>query len=222
MIVLVCLEPPAPGRSSRAALDLACTLAGSARLLALTVGGPAGSESLELARSCAPLTRVLHIDAPELDQVDSMTTGMVLAEAARHLEAGLVIAGERSDREGHGLVPAALAHHLKATIVSRVQTVRFAQPADGAEVTTRAGGRLCTLVCPLPLVVTTAPDRVVPMARAAGTPHAVARLPLAQIGLEASRLVPRPDLLGELAPAPPASVDELTWEEAQAALLRHR
>jgi electron transfer flavoprotein beta subunit len=222
MIVLVCLESPLPGRASRAALDLACTLAGSAQVIALTAGGPAASASLEMARACPFVTRVIHLDDPALDKLDFLTMGMVLAEAARHLEAGLVIAGERSDVEGQGLVPAALAHHLKAHLISRTQTVRISAAADTVEIKARAGGQLCTIECPLPLVLTTPPRTASAPALTAGTTSAVETLALAQLGVDASRLVPRPDLLGSLVPAPAEDLREMTFEEASAALLRHR
>ena len=165
MIVLVCLESPAPSRASRAALDLACTLAADAQVVAVSAGGSAASKSLDLARRRSPVSRVLHIEDPALDQADFLTTGMVLAEAARHLEAGLVIAGERSDHEGQGLVPAAIAHHLHAHLVSRVQSVRLAATPDTVEVTLRAGGTICTLACPMPLVLTTSPGQTSPRNR---------------------------------------------------------
>jgi electron transfer flavoprotein beta subunit len=221
VIVLVCIEPPVPGRATRAALDLACSLAAGARLLALTLGGPAASAALDLARTCAPLARVLHLEAPDLDPSDAMTTGLVLAEAARHLEAGLIIAGDRSGGEGQGLVPAAIAHHLRAPIVSRVRRVRLLDPAERVEVTARAGGRLCTLDCPLPLVLTTSSEGAAPVVPVTAEPHAAAPLSLSQIGLDASRLVRRPDLLGAMASAPATNPRQVSWAEARAALARH-
>jgi len=188
----------------------------------VSAGGSVASHSLDLARTCAPVSRVLHIEDPALDQADFLTTGMVLAEAARHLEAGLVIAGERSDHEGQGLVPASLAHHLHARLISRVQSVRLAATPDTIEVTLRASGKICTLACPVPLVLTTPPGPNVAAELPVGAPRAVDSLPLAQLGLDASRWVPRPDLLGTLVPAPGERPREMTWEEAAAALLHHR
>ena len=221
MIVLVCLESPAPGRASRAALDLACTLAGGAQVVVISAGGSASSASLALASSHASVARVLHLDEPALDKANFLTVGMVLAEAARHLGASLVIAGERSDDEGQGLVPAALAHHLKAPLISRVQAVRVSATADTVEVTTRAGGQLCSLACPLPLVLSTPPSRAVAADPAAANRGAVDTVTLAQLGVDGSRLVPRPDLLGTLVPAPAASARDMTFEQAAESLLRH-
>ena len=222
MNVLVCLESPAPGRASRAALDLACTLAGGAQVVVISAGGLASSASLTLARTHASVARVIHLDEFALDKADFLTVGMVLAEAARYLQAGLVIAGERSDDEGQGLVPAALAHHLKVPLISRVQAIRVSATADTVEVTTRAGGQLCTLACPLPLVLSTPPSRAAAADPAAANLGAVETLTLAQLGVDGSRLVPRPDLLGSLVPPPPESVRDMTFAQAAKSLLRHR
>lgn len=222
MIVLVCLESPRPGRASRAALELTCSLSGSARLIAVTAGGPKDGGSLELARSCAALSQVVHIEDGTLDHADFMTMGMVLAEAARHLVADVIVTGERSDEEGQGLVPAALAHHLRAHLLSRVLAVRPAGQVDRVEVVVRAGGQRVTVACSLPLVVSV-PAR--PADQAASLPlssREVETWSLERIRLDASRLVPRPELLGTLVPAPTEAPRKLTLEEASAALLRHR
>jgi electron transfer flavoprotein beta subunit len=221
VIVLVCLESPAPGRASRAALDLACSLAGAAQVVVLSAGGATANQSLDLVRRRVALARVVHLMDPMLDQADFFTMGMVLAEAARHLQASLVFTGERSDDEGQGLVPAALAHHLRAQRIARVQSVRLSDSPDSLEVTLRAGGRVCTLACHLPLVLTVPP--VTPSrAPADGDARPVETLLLAQLGLDPSRLVPRPDLLGALVPAPAERPETMGREEAAAALARHR
>ena len=222
MIVLLCLESPRPGRASHAALALAGSLAGNAQVVALSAGGPRDSASLGLARACPALARVIHLDDATLDQADFMTMGMVLAEAARHLGAGLVMAGERSDDEGQGLVPAALAHHLHAHLLARVRAVRLAEADDTVEVILQAGGQLCTVASPSPLVVTVPAQPGAPAVPAGSAAHDVETLTLAGIGLDASRLVPRPDLLGALVPAPGEPRREMTLAEAAAALARHR
>jgi electron transfer flavoprotein alpha/beta subunit len=222
VIVLVCLESPRPSRASRAALDLACSLCPDARLIAVTAGGPGDGDSLVLARSTAAVSRVVHIADAALDHGDFMTMGVVLAEAARHLEAGLVVTGERSDEEGQGLVPAALAHHLHAHLLARVLAVRPAQQAESVEVVLRSGGQRLTVAAPLPLVVSVPAPLVVPTAPSTGAQRESETWSLDRIGLAASRLVPRPELLGALVPAPAESPRDLTLEETAAALLRHR
>jgi electron transfer flavoprotein alpha/beta subunit len=197
VIVLVCLEPLTPSRASRAALDLALARAGSAQVAAVVAGGPAGSPALELASAAA--TRVVHLDDPALDKADFFATGMALAETARHLGAGIVLAGVHSDEEGQGLVPAAIAHHLSAPIFSRVLAMGWpAGSQDLLEVTLRAGGRVGRIATPLPVVLTAEPRTSASSARPPQTPVTVESLGLSQLGLDPSRLVPRPDLLGAL------------------------
>jgi electron transfer flavoprotein alpha/beta subunit len=206
VIVLVCLESPSPGRASRAALDLACALPAPAQVVALSAGGPSQTPSLEMACACA--ARVLHLDDPTLDKADFLTMGMVLAEAARHVEAGIVLTGEHSDDEGQGLVPAALAHHLHAPILSHVQVVTFPEgKADSVEVTVRAGGRICRIESPLPLVLSTSPTAAsLPGLNVGAVAASVETLTLAQLGLDSSRMVPRPDLLGGMVATPAESL----------------
>jgi len=220
--VLVCLEAPSAGRAARAALDLACTLATNTKVFVISAGGPATSAAIGLARQRAAVARIIHLDDPALDKADFMNLGLVLAHAARHVEANLVLAGERSDQEGQGLVPAAIAHHLKAHLISRVQAIVLSPAGDAVDVTARAGGQICKVSCPLPLVVTMSARTTTIAATNAASSAAVETIQLAQLGLDADRLVPRPDLLGALVPAPAGSVRTMTPEEASAALLSHR
>jgi electron transfer flavoprotein alpha/beta subunit len=163
---------------------------------------------------------VLHIEDPVLAGADVFTLGSVLAEAVRLLEAGLVVAGDRSDEEGQGLVPAALAHHWGAPLLSRVQAVTL--PAvDTIQVAVRSGGQLATLNCVPPLVLSISPAaelRELTM----GASRAPESLPLARLGLDASRLVPRPDLLGALVPGTAEMAATMAWDELPSALLPHR
>lgn len=221
MNILVCLETPSPGRASRAALDLACAMGPPARIIALSAGGPTAGEAIDLARTRPAVSRVLHIGTSTLDQTDFLTMGMVLAEAARHLEATLVLTGEASETEGQGLVPAALAHHLRAPLLARVQSFRPTGAPDVLEVTVRAGGLLCRLACPLPLVLSIPPDTIAPPVAQAPPQLPVEVLPLPQLGLDASRLVPRPDLLGPMISAPTGDMVQLDLAQASAALRRH-
>ena len=220
MIVVACLEAPAPSRASRTALDLAAALASQAQVIALCAGGPPGSPSLALAASCAAVSRVLHIDDPVLAGADVLTLGSVLAQAVRFLGAGLVVAGDRSEDEGQGLVPAALAHHWGVPLLSRVQAVALPE-VDTVQVTVRSGGQLATLSCVPPLVLSTPPAAAI-RELTMGASRAPEALPLAQLGLDASRLVPRPDLVGTLVPGTAELAAAMTWEEFPSALTRHR
>jgi electron transfer flavoprotein beta subunit len=191
------------------------------RVAALCVGGGAECESIGQARRCGSVERVFHLDDSSLNKADFFTLGMVLAEAAQHLCAGLVITGESSDEEGQGLVPAALAHHLRAPLVSRVQGIRALEsPPNCVEVSLRASGRLCRLQSPLPLIAS-----VPPLGLPAGTAgetelRPIETLTLEQLGIDPSRLVFRPELLGIFVPGKPVPVQGGTFDEAADILLR--
>lgn len=225
MIVLVLLESPSPGPASRAALGLASTLGDKADVVVLSAGGPPDSASFELARQTSAVRRIIHLQDSALSRPDFLTLGMVLADAARYLEAGVVVAGEHSDGEGQGMVPAALAHHLQAPLFARVQAAWLTAAKDGLlHMTVHSGGRLCQVGSPLPVVLTTPPALGAGLApgEARQLSPAVEALALAQLGLDASRLVPRPDLLGSLAPAPAQIVQRRSFDEAARILLRGR
>ncbi len=224
MIVLVCLESPSPSPASRAALRLARGMGDDAEVVVLSAGSAEKCPSLEWARQSEGVRRVVQVRGATLDTADFLTLGMVLAEAARHLEAGLVLAGDRSDGEGQGLVPAAIAHHLRAPHFARVMAAEF-PPArnDVVQATVRSGGRLCKITSPLPVVLTTSPvlssiDSWPVTER--GSSRAIETLSLAQLGLDASQMVPRPDLLGTLVPAPAENARYQSFDEVAPMLLR--
>jgi electron transfer flavoprotein beta subunit len=225
VIVLVLLESPSPSPASRAALALASSLGDKAEVVVLSAGGTPDSASFELARQTIAVCRIIHLRDPALSKQDFLTLGMVLAEAARHLEARVVVAGEHSDGEGQGMVPAALAHHLQAPLFARVQAASLTTAKDGVlRMTVRSGGRLCQVGSPLPVVLTTPPALRAGVApsEARQLSPAVEALALAQLGLDGSRLVPRPDLLGSLAQAPAALVRRKSFDEAARILLHGR
>ena len=225
MIVLVCLESPSPSAASRAALRLAGTLGDKAEIVVLSAGGAPDSASFELARQTSAVGRIVHLQDSAHKDPDFLTLGMVLAEAARHLEARVVVAGEHSDGEGQGMVPAALAHHLQAPFFARVQAAAWTPPKDGGlQLTIRSGGRLCKVASPLPVVLTTppTPDVGTPPSETKPSSAIVEALSLAQLGLDPSRLVPRPSLLGVRVPAPAGLVQRRSFDEAARMLLRRR
>jgi electron transfer flavoprotein beta subunit len=223
MIVLVCVEPQSPSQASRAALRLACNLGEKADVVVVSAGGAADSASFQLARQTGTVRRIVHLDDPTFDKADYFTLGMILAEAARHLGAHVVFTGEHSDGEGQGMVPAALAHHLRAPLFARVADVHL--PDTGDEVlrlTVRSSGRLCKVVSPLPAVLAIPPAWVAdrPQTGAGKSSPAVETLTLAQLAIDASRLVPRPDLLGTLVPKATQIVQYKSFDEAAHILLR--
>jgi electron transfer flavoprotein beta subunit len=226
VIVLVCLESPSPSLASRAALRLAGTLGDKAEIVIMSVGGPPDSASFELARQPLAVRRVVHFQNSALKEPDYLTLGIVLAEAARYLHARVIIAGEHSDMEGQGLVPAALAHHMRAPLFARVQSAALSATGNGiVQMTVQSGGRLCNLTSPLPVVLTTAPAPSMAEAptRAPGqSSPKVETLSLDQLGVDASLLVPRPGLLGALIPAPAETVQRKSFEDAARILVRGR
>lgn len=225
MIVLLCLESPSPSPASRAALCLASTLGDKAEVVVLSAGGATGSASFELARQSAAVRRIVHLQDTGLREPDFFTLGMVLAEAARHLEARVVVAGQHTDIEGQGLVPAALAHHLRAPLFARVQSATLPPSGQGVlKITVRAGGKLCTVASPLPVVLSTSEGELgsMPPREAGQSAPTVETLSLAQLGMAASLLVPRPGLLGILAPAQGHGIESKSFDESARILLRGR
>lgn len=219
MIVLTCLESPRVGDAAKAAEALSRRLAGVAQTVAVCAGGKASGEVLDWALGRRSFARVLHLQDGGLDNAGFMTLGMVLAEVARHVQANLVVAGEHSDIEGQGLVPAALAHQWNVPLVARVLSVRMSTTDPGrTELTLAAAGYRTTVDCPLPLVVTTAGPPAEDAETDAPSPaSAVEVLTLAQLALDPSRLVPRPELLGTQVAAPAAR--QLSPDEAARFLL---
>lgn len=214
MIVLVCLETPQPGRAAKAAELLARRLAAGASTIAVCAGGPSESEALTWAMGRRSFQRILHLDDASLAEADFMTVATVLSEVARHTRADVILVGECSDGEGQGLVPAALAHQLQARFIARAQDVRLTD-SGRIEVTVPAAGRLCTLACTVPVVIAATAgcddgagvDAAIPASR-------VETISLGQLGLDPSRLVPRPELLGVRVPAPPERFCPMTPEQA--------
>jgi len=195
-------------------------LTGTVERIAVVVGGTCESETLRWALDRHTFSRILHIDEAALEKADHFTLGMVLAEVARQVGAGLVIAGETGEEEGQGLVPAALAQQWHAPLVARVREIRGG--ADGElEIVVPAGGKTCTVGASLPVVIAAlarftddaAPDAAAPATR-------VEAMTLTQLGLDSSRLVPRPELLGAQASAPSSQPRQISLDEAARLLLR--
>ena len=224
MIVLVCLESQSPSLASRAALRLACALGDKAEVVVVSAGGTPDSASFELARQNTAVRRLVHLKDPTFDKADFVTLGMILAEAARHLGARVIFTGEHSDIEGQGMVPAALAHHLHAPLFARVMNVQLPATDDTAlRLTVRSGGQLCNVTSPLPAVLATPPALAVDGAQTAEAKKSspeVETLTLAELAIDASRLVPRPDLLGTLVTKATQSVQHKSFDEAAHLLLR--
>ena len=224
MIVLVCLESPRPSQASLAALRLACAMGERVQVIVISAGGETRNESCEMASRTERVRRVVHLRDQALDETDFLSMGRVLAEAARHLEARVILLGEHSDDEGEGLVPAALAHHWNAPLLACVREVQ-APSGDEApwEVTVRASGSLCKVRSTPPLVLAVPAAFAWATAQGTGGKQGlceVETLSLAQLGIDASDLVPRPDLLGAFVALKGERVENKSFDEAAQLILR--
>jgi electron transfer flavoprotein alpha/beta subunit len=195
-----------------------------AQVIVISVGGEARNESCEMASRTDRVRRVVHLRDQALDETDFLSMGRVLAEAARHLEARVILLGEHSDDEGEGLVPAALAHHWHAPLLACVREVR-APSGDEApwEVTVRTNGSLCKVKSTSPLVLAVPASFAGATAQATGGKQSmceVETLSLAQLEIDASDLVPRPDLLGAFVALKGERVENKSFDEDAQLILR--
>jgi electron transfer flavoprotein alpha/beta subunit len=118
------------------------------------------------------------------------------------------------------MVPAALAHHLRAPLFARVADVQLPETGDEVlRLTVRSGGRLCRVASPLPAVLAI-PVADGPPTKSRNLSPAVKTLTLAQLAIDASQLVPRPNLLGTFTSIPAESVQRTSLDEAAQILLR--
>jgi electron transfer flavoprotein alpha/beta subunit len=222
VIILVCVEPAGLSAASGAALQVACGAGPSVRVVVASVGSAQQFRKSATLVSPGPIERILRLQESALSDANCDTTAMLLAEIARHVQAEIVLAGEQSGAEGQGLVAAGIASHLQAPYLASVAAVAATDQPDRVRVSVRAGGCLCEVISPVP-VVGAAP----PLGRTTETPATDVTLPkvevlsLADLGVDASRLVRRPDLRGTLVSTPGQVVRNTTFEQAARVLLRH-
>lgn len=191
MKVVVCVEPAALGGAARSALALAAGLPPDVSVTALAgAPAPGGKGLLDACRRGA--RRGVEVVGPGLDGSDADALGRALAEVARGLGAELILAGIRSDREGRGIIGAAVAHHLGAAYLPGVEALAIETPGE-VVVTLRLGGWRRRLAVTLPAVVTVAPG-VVPDPTA--PPHAAAEIEVIRVEVPGPR--PPPALYGAL------------------------
>jgi electron transfer flavoprotein beta subunit len=152
MKVIVCVEAAALGEAARSALALAVNVRSKdTSIIALAVTPRASTESLTAARRLGA-DRAVQVLDPGLDDTDVEALGQSLAQAIRRLGGDLVLAGARSDGEGRGIIPAAIAHHLGAPYLSHIEDL--ALEGREARVLVRTAGRKRRLAVPLPAVLT--------------------------------------------------------------------
>lgn len=221
MIALVCIEPAGPSAAAKVALRVACNSGPNISVVTVSIG------SAQQFRKSPPLVlpgavaRVLRVQDPALADSNADTTAMLLTEVARHIKAAVVLVGEQSSTEGHGLVGAAVAHHWQAPYLAAGQALQATDRPDHVRVTVYTGGRLCEVLSPAPVVVATPP-----MGPLADTLSAEIEVPapevlsLDELSIESSRLVRRPDLRGTMISTPAQVVRNTTFEQAARWLLR--
>jgi electron transfer flavoprotein alpha/beta subunit len=205
--IVVCLHAPPEtggrpvGRYDAMALAHALSLAGrgGAMVTALLAGTAVESGPLERALA-AGADHAVRVAGDDFGVADFHTVGHVLANAIRHLGADLVLTGARSDDDGLGAVPAAVARHLGLPFVSAVEDIAL---GDGrAEITVRGGGRKRRLRVVLPAVLAIAagpPTGISPPDRVDHSTD-IQLMPLADS--EATVVRRRSELVGRSEPAP--------------------
>jgi electron transfer flavoprotein alpha/beta subunit len=210
--IVVCLHPPPGhpeggplGRTDAHALahGLALCRAGSARGVTALLAGTA-LETGPLHRALAAgAVRAVRVAGEDLGAADFHTVGQVLALAIRRLDGDppdLILAGGRSDDEGLGAVPAAVARHLGIGYFAAVEEI--AAPTAGlVEIVVRGGGRKRRLRVTLPVVlsVVAGPVQTVMAPDRTGNPADIHLLSLADP--EATVVRRRTELLGRPEPA---------------------
>jgi electron transfer flavoprotein alpha/beta subunit len=160
MNIVVCLHAPrgretAPplvlGTDDAYALKLALGLGAPHVVTALLAGPPA--DAAPLARALAAgAARAVRLVGEDFGSADFHTLGQALGTAIKRLGADLVLTGARSDDDGLGAVPAAIARQVNALHVACIESLVATD--DGAvEITVRGGGKRRRLRVPLPAVL---------------------------------------------------------------------
>lgn len=214
MNAVVCVAAPLPNRACHAALSMAFRLREGVNLTLLTAGHETRPPVLQtLAHLGAK--RVVHLCDPVFEVADAFGLGMALAAAVRHLQTDVVFAGSAGDTHGFGLVPASVAHHWNAHILSGVEDVAWDDSTSELMATTRAGGQKLRLAFKPPVVLTVPESKLGPIKLATSDdPVPVETLTLAQIALKPNHLDFGYDRLSSTGPAtrrsePMGSIHEL-------------
>jgi electron transfer flavoprotein alpha/beta subunit len=152
MNAVVCVAAPLPHRACHAALAMALRLGDDVNLTFLTASHDPKSPVLETLARLGP-QRVVHLCDPAFEVADAFGLGMALATAIRHLQAHVVFAGSAGDKHGFGLVPAAVAHHWNAHVLSGVEEASWTASTGELMAVTRAGGKKLRLAFMSPVVL---------------------------------------------------------------------
>lgn len=170
MKIVVCVEPWGLSEASRAALVMAARLKPAQSFTALAATDGSAAQALAEAQQLGAF-RTAQVMEVAMESLDAGALGKTLSDALLHLQADLVLCGARSDGEGRGVVPAAVAHHWKAPYVPHIESLSV---ADGeATVVVRSGGKKRTLAVKLPAVFTVGATLGVTATRAPLSPSSV-------------------------------------------------
>jgi len=150
MKVVVCVEPWGLSEASRAALMMAARLQ-PALVTALAATDGSAAEALAEAQRLGAV-RTAQVVEVALESLDVGALGKTLSDALLHLQADLVLCGARSDGEGRGVVPAAIAHHWRAPYLPHVEELSVS--GGEALVLVRSGGKKRRLAVKLPALLT--------------------------------------------------------------------
>jgi electron transfer flavoprotein alpha/beta subunit len=212
-------EPPTLGVDDAHALALALALGAPHPVTALLAGTADDEGPLHRALA-AGAARAVRIVGEDFGSADFHTLGQALGTAVKRIGADLVLAGARSDDDGLGAVPAALARHLAVLHVACIESLAPAPPpeAGGVEIWVRGSGKRRRLRVPLPAVLSVVASTVAPpsLPDVAAAPPTVEVLSL--VDPEATVVRRRTELLGQ-PELPERTCEEVTSAEALVAAL---
>ncbi len=198
------------GRCDQAALATALTLRPQAQnsTVVAIAGGPAERENavLDFALSSG-VDRAIRVFDPMLDQVDYHSVAMVLAKTVSRAGFDLVLVGDSSEEEMHGVIGPAVAEWLRIPHVSGVHEVRVTEDGQAILATRRDSGvRTLRLPVPALLTILSCPNIEVAVNRNTGAPTETVEL--ATLGVSAAELKHREPCKGhtEAAPTRPGAI----------------
>jgi len=155
--IVVCLHAQQGGGDALAVDDahaLARALAlGAGHTVTAVLAGPPTHEGLLRRALAAGATRAMRVVGEDFGAADFHTLGQALGAGIKRFGADLVLAGARSDDDGLGAVPAAIARHLGALHVACIESLEVAPGDAGVEIWVRGGGRRRRLRVPVPAVL---------------------------------------------------------------------
>jgi electron transfer flavoprotein beta subunit len=208
--------PPVLGLDDAHALALALALGAPHTVTALLAGTTADEAPLHRALA-AGATRAMRVVGEDFGSADFHTLGQALGTAVKRIGADLVLAGARSDDDGLGAVPAALARQLGMLHVACIESLAAASQG-GVEISVRGSGKRRRLRVPVPAVLSVvARERAAPaLSESAAATVAIEVISL--VDPEATVVRRRTELLGQ-PELPQRQSEEVTSAEGLVAAL---